>query len=111
MNKEPLLSLNKDSILSIKSTNSRKSLKKILQEEYQIKKKEYIQKYGYVDKDPIEEGNCFSNFFLHWAYNILKLSNLVFIESSHLGKFNAEHSSATYFKEIINFWEKKNIKE
>ena len=63
MNKEPLLSLNKDSILSIKSTNSRKSLKKILQEEYQIKKKEYIQKYGYVDKDPIEEGNCFSNFF------------------------------------------------
>ena len=110
MNKEPLLSLNKDSILSIKSTNSRKSLKKILQEEYQIKKKEYIQKYGYVDKDPIEEGNCFSNFFLHWAYNILKLSNLVFIESSHLGKFNEEHSSATYFKEIINFWEKKKYK-
>ena len=110
MNKEPLLIQTKDSFISVKSSSSRKSLKKILQEEYQIKKKEYIQKYGYVDKDPIEEGNCFSNFFLHWAYRIVKLANLVFIESPHLGKFNAEHSSVSYFKEIIQFWEKKSYK-
>ena len=106
MNKEPLL-VTKDSIVSIRST---KSAKNKLQEEYQIKKKQYIKKYGYVDKDPIEESNCFSNFFLFWAYRILKLSNLVYIELSHLGKFNQKHSSSEYFKEMKNFWEKKKYK-
>ena len=76
MNREQLLST-KDSIVSVKNKQ---------QEEYRIKKKEYIKKYGYVDKDPIDESNCFSNFFLVWAYRILKLSKLVFIESSFLGK-------------------------
>ena len=106
MNKEPLL-VTKDSIVSIRST---KSSKNKLQEEYQIKKRQYIKKYGYIDKDPIEESNCFSNFFIFWAYKILKLSNLVNIESSHLGKFNQKHSSSEYFKEMTNFWEKKKYK-
>ena len=102
MYKEPFVT--KDSMVSVKSSKNR------LQEEYQVKKKEYIKQYGYVNKDPIDESNCFSNFFLFWAYRILKLSNLVFIESSHLGKFSQKHSSTEYFKEITNFWEKKKYK-
>ena len=105
MNKEPFLT--KDSLVSVKSTSSRKFR---LLEEYQIKKKNYIEKYSYIDKDPIDEGNCFSNFFLYWAYRILKLSNLVNIECSHLGKFSKEHSSATYFKNLMIFWERKGYK-
>ena len=100
MNREQLLST-KDSVVSVKNKQ---------QEEYRIKKKEYIKKYGYVDKDPIDESNCFSNFFLVWAYRILKLSRLVFIESSHLGKFSKNHSSTKYFEEMTNFWEKKKYK-
>ena len=59
MKKEPLLEA-KNSLISVKSSSSRKNR---LQEEYQIKKKEYIKKYGFVNKDPMDEGNCFSNFF------------------------------------------------
>ena len=102
--KESLL-VTKDSMVSVKSSRSK------LQEEYQIKKREYIKKYGYVDKDPIDESNIFSKFFLYWAYRILKLSNLVYIESSHLGKFSPKHSSSEYFKEMSDFWEKKNINQ
>ena len=101
--KESLL-VTKDSMVSVKSSRSK------LQEEYQIKKREYIKKYGYVDKDPIDESNIFSKFFLYWAYRILKLSNLVYIESSHLGKFSPKHSSSEYFKEMSDFWEKKKYK-
>ena len=32
-----------------------------------------INEYGYLNKDLIDEGNCFTNFFLHWAYRIIKL--------------------------------------
>ena len=106
MNKEPLI-VAKDSFVSHKSSNSRK--KQII-EEYHIKKNNYITKYGYVDKDPINEGNCFSNFFLYWAYRILKLSNAINIDTPHLGKFSKEHSSATYFKNLMVFWEKKGYK-
>ena len=107
MKKEPLLQA-KDSMISVKSSSSRKNR---LQEEYQIKKREYINKYGYVNKDPIDEGNCFSNFFIYWAYRILKLSNLVNIESSHLGKFSKDHSSTTYFKNLMLFWQRKGYKK
>ena len=107
MKKEPLLQA-KDSMVSIKSTSSRKNR---LQEEYLVKKKEYIKKYGFVNQDPIDEGNCFSNFFIYWAYRILKLSNLVNIESTHLGKFNKDHSSATYFKNLMFFWQRKGYKK
>ena len=109
MKKEPLLQA-KDSMISIKSSSSRKNNNK-LQEEYQIKKKQYISKYGYVNKDPIDEGNCFSNFFIYWAYRILKLSNLVNIESTHLGKFSKDHSSATYFKNLMLFWQRKGYQK
>ena len=102
MNKEPLIVA--DSIVSTRSSKNR------LQEVYQVKKKEYIRKYGFVNQDPIEESNCFSKFFLYWAYRIIKLSNLVYIESPHLGKFNQKHSSSEYFKEMTNFWEKKKYK-
>ena len=101
--KESLLAT-KDSMVSVRS------LKGKLQEEYQAKKREYIKKYGYIDKDPIDESNIFSKFFLYWAYRIIKLSNSVYIESSHLGKFGPKHSSSEYFKEMTNFWEKKKYK-
>ena len=107
MKKEPLLQA-KDSMISVKSSSSRKNR---LQEEYQIKKREYINKYGYVNKDPIDEGNCFSNFFIYWAYRILKLSYLINIESSHLGKFSKDHSSTTYFKNLMLFWQRKGYKK
>ena len=107
MKNEPLL-VAQDSLLSVKSNSSRKNR---LHEEYQIKKKQYIYKYGYENKDPIDEGNCFSNFFLYWAYRILKLSNLVYIESSHLGKFSKEHSSVTYFKNWMSFWQRRGYKK
>ena len=101
--KESLLAT-KDSMVSVRS------LKGKLQEEYQAKKREYIKNYGYIDKDPIDESNIFSKFFLYWAYRIIKLSNSVYIESSHLGKFGPKHSSSEYFKEMTNFWEKKKYK-
>ena len=107
MKSEPLLQA-KDSMISVKSSSSRKNK---LQEEYQIKKKQYIKKYGFVNQDPIDEGNCFKNFFIYWAYRILKLSNLVNIEPSHLGKFNKDHSSATYFKNLMLFWQRKGYKK
>ena len=107
MKKEPLLEA-KNSLISVKSSSSRKNR---LQEEYQIKKKEYIKKYGFVNKDPMDEGNCFSNFFLYWAYRILKLSNLAYIESSHLGQFSKTHSSATYFRNWMIFWQRKGYKK
>ena len=101
--KDSLL-VNKDSMVSVKSLRGK------FQEEYQVKKREYIKKYGYVDKDPIDESSIISNFFLFWAYRIIKLSNLVYIESTHLGKFSSSHSSSEYFKEMSNFWEKKKYK-
>ena len=107
MKKEPLLAA-KDSLISVKSSSSRKN---VLQEEYRLKKKEYIKKYGFVNKDPIDEGNCFSNFFLYWAYRIIKLSNLAIIESSHLGKLSPNHSSITYFKNLMLFWQRKGYKK
>ena len=107
MKNEPLLQ-GKDSMISVKSSSSRKNK---LQEEYQIKKKEYIKKYGFVSQDPIDQGNCFSNFFIYWAYRIVKLSNLVNIESSHLGKFNKDHSSASYFRNLMIFWQRKGYKK
>ena len=103
MKDEPLIVT--ESKASMKSSSKNRLL-----EEYQIKKKHYIKQYGYVDKDPIDEGNCFSNFFMYWAYRILKLSNLVYIESEHLGHFSKNHSSATYFKNLMQFWEKKGYK-
>ena len=106
MLKESLLQ-QKESFISVKSTSSKKNQ---LLEEYHTKKKNYIEKYGYVDKDPIDEGNCFSNFFMYWAYRILKLSNLVNIDTPYLGKFSKEHSSPTYFKNLMEFWEKKGYK-
>ena len=99
MLKESLLQ-QKESFISVKSTSSKKNQ---LLEEYHTKKKNYIEKYGYVDKDPIDEGNCFSNFFMYWAYRILKLSNLVNIDTPYLGKFSKEHSSPTYFKNLMEF--------
>ena len=33
-----------------------------------------IEKYGFMDKDPIDEGNFFSNFIIYWAYRIIHLS-------------------------------------
>ena len=47
---------------------------------------------------------------MYWAYRILKLSNLVNIDTPYLGKFSKEHSSPTYFKNLMEFWEKKGYK-
>ena len=47
-----------------------------------------IEKYGFIDKDPIDEGNFFSNFILYWAYRIIRLSKLTNIKSEYLGKLS-----------------------
>ena len=33
-----------------------------------------LEKYGFIGKDPIDEGNIFSNFIMYWAYKIIHLS-------------------------------------
>ena len=69
-----------------------------------------INKYGYLNKDPIDEGNCFTNFFIHWAYRIIKLSKLINIKPEYLGKLSYERSSQKYLNDIYNNWENKNYK-
>ena len=69
-----------------------------------------IEKYGFVQKDPIDEGNCFSNFFIHWAYRIIRLSKLLNIESKYLGKLSYERSSKKYLQDIYYNWENRNFK-
>ena len=69
-----------------------------------------IDKYGFVDKDPIEEGNFFSNFIIHWAYRIIRLSKLTNIKSEYLGKLSYNRSSQKYLRDIYFIWENKNYK-
>ena len=69
-----------------------------------------IEKYGFVDKDPIEEGNFFSNFIIYWAYKIIRLSKLMNVKSEYLGKLSYKRSSQKYLKEIYNIWENQNYK-
>ena len=69
-----------------------------------------IEKYGFVDKDPIEEGNFFSNFIIHWAYRIIRLSKLTNIKSEYLGKLSYNRSSQKYLRDIYFIWENKNYK-
>jgi hypothetical protein len=45
-----------------------------------------INEYGYLNKDLIDEGNCYTNFLLHWAYRIIKLSKLTNIKPDYFGK-------------------------
>ena len=88
--------------------------------EYLIKKKEkmssenkesiLVDKYGFVDKDPINEGNFLSNFFIHWAFRIIRLSNLINIKAKHLGNLSHERSSKKYLKDIYFNWENRNYK-
>ena len=60
-----------------------------------------IDKYGFVDKDPIEEGNFFSNFIMYWAYKVIRLSKLINIKSEYLGKLPYERSNNKIFKRYI----------
>ena len=59
-----------------------------------------LEKYGYIGKDPIDEGNFFSNFVMHWAYKIIHLSKLINIKSEYLGTFSYERRSEKYLKDI-----------
>ena len=69
-----------------------------------------IEKYGFIDKDPIEEGNFFSNFIIHWAYRIIHLSKLTNIKSEYLGKLSYNRSSQKYLRDIYFIWENMNYK-
>ena len=69
-----------------------------------------IEKYGYIDKDPIEEGNFFSNFIIYWAYKIIHLSKLTNIKSEYLGKLSYKRSSQKYLRDIYYIWENLNYK-
>ena len=69
-----------------------------------------IEKYGFLDKDPIEEGNLLSNFIIYWAYKIIRLSKLINIKSEYLGKLSYSRSSKKYLTDIYYIWETKNYK-
>ena len=69
-----------------------------------------IEKYGYIDKDPIEEGSFFSNFIIYWAYRIIHLSRLTNIKSEYLGKLSYKRSSQKYLRDIYYIWENLNYK-
>ena len=69
-----------------------------------------LEKYGFIGKDPIEEGNFFSNFIMYWAYKIIHLSKLINIKSEYLGKLSYERSSEKYLKDIYYVWENLNYK-
>ena len=69
-----------------------------------------LEKYGYIGKDPIDEGNFFSNFVMHWAYKIIHLSKLINIKSEYLGTFSYERRSEKYLKDIYYVWENLDYK-
>ena len=69
-----------------------------------------LEKYGFIGKDPIDEGNIFSNFFMYWAYKIIHLSKLINIKSEYLGTFSYERRSEKYLKDIYYVWENLNYK-
>ena len=69
-----------------------------------------IEKYGFMDKDPIDEGNFFSNFIIYWAYRIIHLSKLTNIKSEYLGKLSYKRSSQKYLNDINYIWEHLNYK-
>ena len=69
-----------------------------------------IEKYGYIDKDPIEEGSFFSYFIIYWAYRIIHLSRLTNIKSEYLGKLSYKRSSQKYLRDIYYIWENLNYK-
>ena len=69
-----------------------------------------IEKYGFIDKDPIEEGNLLSNFIIYWAYRIIRLSKLINIKSEYLGELSYNRSSKKYLTDIYYIWETKNYK-
>ena len=63
-----------ESLLTGELESSNDFEKMVNREKYKKIKDEYIEKYGYLKKDPIDEESCISNFFIHWAYKIIKLS-------------------------------------
>ena len=69
-----------------------------------------IEKYGFINKDPIDEGNFFSNFIIHWAFRIIRLSKLTNIKSEYLGKLSYQRSSQKYLNDIYFTWENRNYK-
>ena len=69
-----------------------------------------IEKYGFTDKDPIEEGSCISNFLIYWAYRIIHLSKLTNIKSEYLGKLSYKRSSQKYLRDVYYIWENLNYK-
>ena len=69
-----------------------------------------LEKYGFIGKDPIDEGNFFSNFIMYWAYKIIRLSKLINIKSEYLGKLSFERSSKKYLRDIYYVWDNLNYK-
>ena len=69
-----------------------------------------IEKYGFIDKDPIEEGSFFFFFIIYWAYRIIHLSKLTNIKSEYLGKLSYKRSSQKYLRDIYYIWENLDYK-
>lgn len=70
---------------------------------------EYIRKYGFINEDPYNT-SFLSRLFFHWAYRIIKLSNLLPIKNEYLGKLKGKYQSHNYLKSIVTIWEEKKYK-
>ena len=69
-----------------------------------------IEKYGFLNKDPLSSSNFISRIFLYWAYKIIKMGNLIKLKSEYLGKLLGDYTSKNYLKSLKKIWEGKNYK-
>ena len=83
---------------------------KLLSKEETSNEKEIIEKYGFLNKDPFSSSNFISRLFLHWAYKIIKMGNLIKLKSEYLGKLLGNYTSKNYLKNLKKIWEEKNYK-
>lgn len=69
-----------------------------------------IEKYGFIDKDPLAEHSCFGRFFFTWAYKIIALSKRTVLKTEYLGILGQKYRSKTFFNNIWTIWETKKYK-
>ena len=69
-----------------------------------------IEKYGYINKDPMAESSCLGRFFFHWAYRIIALSKRTLLKTEYLGNLSPNSRSKSFFNKIYTVWENKRYK-
>ena len=69
-----------------------------------------INKYGYVNKDPMSDTSCFGRFFFHWAYRIIALSKKTLLKAEYLGNLPPNSRSKSFFNSIYSVWDNKKYK-